>query len=139
MTEFVIEERAEPPKAYIDSLEKSKTLEFVTYTTKIVCNENGSEKMTEQEAIENFKEENKILSQYAESKFQKEVFAKKIERNNMAIKALEKQIPKEIYHFDDNTFETSCCGIDVTNEDFKYCPECGQLLGGVEEIENEVN
>ena len=95
--------------------------------------------MTEQEAIKNFQGENKILSQYAETKFQKEVFAKKIERNNMAIKALEKQIPKEIYHFDDNTFETSCCGIDVTNEDFKYCPECGQLLGGVEEIENEVN
>lgn len=47
--------------------------------------------MTEQEAVENFKGENKILSQYAESKFQKEVFAKKIERNNMAIKALEKQ------------------------------------------------
>ena len=96
--------------------------------------------MTEQEAIENFKGENKILSQYAESEFQKEVFAKKIERNNMAIKALEKQTPKKIYHFiDDNTFETSCCGIDVTNEDFKYCPECGQLLGEVEEIENEVN
>ena len=37
------------------------------------------------------KEKNKILSQYAESKFQKAVFAKKIERNNMAIKALEKQ------------------------------------------------
>lgn len=45
--------------------------------------------MTEQEAIENFQKENKILSQYAESKFQKEVFARKIERNNMAIKALE--------------------------------------------------
>lgn len=45
--------------------------------------------MTEQEAIENFKGENKILSQYAETKFQKEVFAKKIERNNIAIKALE--------------------------------------------------
>ena len=44
--------------------------------------------MTEQEAIVDLKGENKILSQYAESKFQKEVFAKKIERNNMAIKAL---------------------------------------------------
>ena len=47
--------------------------------------------MTEQEAIKNFQGENKTLSQYAETKFQKEVFAKKIERNNMAIKALEKQ------------------------------------------------
>ena len=33
---LIIEERAEPPKMYIDGLEKSKTLEFVTYTTKIV-------------------------------------------------------------------------------------------------------
>lgn len=47
--------------------------------------------MTEQEAIKNFQGENKILSQYAETKFQKEVFAKKIERNNIAIKTLEKQ------------------------------------------------
>ena len=40
-----------------------------------------------------------------------------------------------MYHFtDDDTFETSCCGIDVTNEDYKYCPECGQLLGEVEEV-----
>lgn len=55
-----------------------------------------------------------------------------------AIKALEKQIPKTVYHFvDDDTFETSCCGIDVSNEDFKYCPECGQLLGEVEEVREE--
>lgn len=54
----------------------------------------------------------------------------------VAVKALEKQIPKTVYHFtDDDTFETSCCGIDVSNEDFKYCPECGQLLGEVEEVE----
>ena len=33
--------------------------------------------MTEQEAIKNFQGENKTLSQYAETKFQKEVFAKK--------------------------------------------------------------
>lgn len=57
---------------------------------------------------------------------------------DMAIQALEKQIPKKVYHFtDDDTFETSCCGIDVSNEDFKYCPECGQLLGEVEEVREE--
>ena len=44
--------------------------------------------MTEHEAIVNLRGENKILSQYAESKFQKEIFTKRIERNNMAIKAL---------------------------------------------------
>lgn len=56
----------------------------------------------------------------------------------MAIQALEKQIPKKVYHFtEDDTFETSCCGIDVSNEDFKYCPECGQLLGEVEEVRED--
>lgn len=40
---FVIEERAEPPKIYIDSLEKGKTLEFVTYTTKLVWDKKVSE------------------------------------------------------------------------------------------------
>ena len=58
-----------------------------------------------------------------------------IEAKEVAIKSLEKQIPKKVYHFtDDDTFETSCCGTDVTNEDYKYCPECGQLLGEVEEV-----
>ena len=58
-----------------------------------------------------------------------------IEVKDMAIKALEKQVPKKVYHFtDDDTFETTCCGIDVTNEDFKYCPNCGQRLGEVEEV-----
>ena len=49
--------------------------------------------------------------------------------------AINKQISKKVYHFiDDDTFETSCCGTDVTNKDYKYCPECGQLLGEVEEV-----
>ena len=62
--------------------------------------------------------------------------AKEVEFDfNRAIQALERQIPKKVYHFtDDDTFETSCCGTDVTNEDYKYCPECGQLLGEVEEV-----
>lgn len=56
----------------------------------------------------------------------------------IAIKALEKQVPKKVYHFiDDDTFETTCCGTDVTNEDFKYCPNCGSLLGEVEELKEE--
>ncbi len=41
---FIIEERAEPPKIYIDSLEKGKTLEFVTYTTKIIWGDKRGEK-----------------------------------------------------------------------------------------------
>lgn len=65
--------------------------------------------------------------------------AKEVEFDfNRAIQALERQIPKKVYHFiDDDTFETSCCGTDVTNEDYKYCPECGQLLGEVEEVRED--
>lgn len=92
--------------------------------------------MTEQEAIGYLK----TLPNRIPLKFFTDNGAKIYDEFSQVVtSALEKQIPKEIYHFDDNTFETSCCGIDVTNEDFKYCPECGQLLGGVEEIENEVN
>lgn len=34
--EFVIEQRAEPPREYVDDVEKCRVIEFVTYTTKIV-------------------------------------------------------------------------------------------------------
>ena len=56
-----------------------------------------------------------------------------IDAKDMAIRALEKQVPKKVYHFiDDDTFETTCCGIDVTNEDFKYCPNCGSKMENVD-------
>ena len=35
MKDFVIEKRSEPPKIYVDELEKARVIEFVTYTTKI--------------------------------------------------------------------------------------------------------
>ena len=93
--------------------------------------------MTEQEAIENFKEENKILSQYAETKFQKEVFAKKIERNNIAIKALEKQIPKKrdemMGLFGDIEYNCRACGQLIEKNYYAYCPTCGQKLDWGEE------
>ena len=54
----------------------------------------------------------------------------------VSIKALEKQIPMKVHHFlDYDTFITTCCDYDVTNEDYDYCPNCGQLLGDVEEVE----
>lgn len=84
--------------------------------------------MTEQEAIDTIKYASAFNSE--NSPLTKAL--------KMATDALEKQVPKGIYRFEDDTFETSCCGLDVTNEDYKYCPECGQLLGEVEEIgENE--
>ena len=33
--DFVIEKRSEPPKFYVDEVEKSRVIEFVTYTTAI--------------------------------------------------------------------------------------------------------
>lgn len=55
--------------------------------------------------------------------------------NKAAIQALKKQIPKEVNYFiDDDTFETTCCGTDVTNTDYTYCPNCGCLLGEVVEV-----
>lgn len=58
---------------------------------------------------------------------------------DIAISSIEKQVPKKVIHYlKDDKFETTCCGIDVTNEDYKYCPECGQLLGEVEEV-NEMD
>ena len=34
--EFVIEQHEEPPKIYVDPVEKCRVIEFVIYTTKIV-------------------------------------------------------------------------------------------------------
>lgn len=91
--------------------------------------------MTESEAIERLKCMRlfmEINDRQHENKFLEDDYI----ANGMAIQALKKQIPKNVYHFtDDDTFETSCCGTDVTNKDYKYCPECGQLLGEVEEVE----
>ena len=88
--------------------------------------------MTIDEAIKQFEERLQIPDY-------KTKIPKYYEAMELAVEVLEKQVPKKVYHFiDDDTFETSCCGTDVTNEDCKYCPECGQLLGEVEEIgENE--
>ena len=85
--------------------------------------------MTEQEAIKLFKDRLELTD------YRKQA-PEYYEAMELAVKALEKQIPKTIYNFvDDDTFETSCCGIDITDEDYRYCPECGQLLGEIEEVE----
>ena len=95
--------------------------------------------MTEQEAIVDLKGENKILSQYAESEFQKEIFAKKIERNNIAIKALEKQIPKKPNFEGDGysngqlVYDTWICPYcekkyEIEYEEYICCPNCGQRI-----------
>ena len=99
--------------------------------------------MTEQEAIKNFQGENKILSQYAETKFQKAVFAKKIERNNIAIQALEKKIAKKpdemMDLFGDIEYNCRVCGEIIEKNYYAYCPTCGQKLDWSEERMKKMN
>lgn len=95
--------------------------------------------MTEQQAIKNFNLENETLSQYTETSFQRIVCTEKIERNNMAIKALEKQSAKKvkIEQWTDTKCECGYCfskdyddgyySIPVENKT-NYCPKCGQKL-----------
>ncbi len=77
---------------------------------------------------------------YDKDKIDKEGIVLTNRNAEAAIMALEKQLPKKVYHFlDDDTFETTCCGLDVTNTDYDYCPECGCLLGEVEEVRMRMN
>ena len=94
--------------------------------------------MTESEAIKNLKD---ILDECTESEedvcYVTDVNAPDLE---MAIKALEKQIPKKLtYEGDgyapDGTFIWGewicpCCGrrYEVDYDDYDYCPDCGQKL-----------
>ena len=56
--------------------------------------------------------------------------------HDLAIKALNRELAKKVYHFlDDDTFITTCCGTEVTNTDYSFCPNCGCELGEVEEVE----
>ena len=87
--------------------------------------------MTEQEA----KDWLKAISATQNQSINKSSLSDRKEALYMAMRAIDKQIPKKVYHFiDDDTFETSCCGTNVTNKDYKYCPECGQFLGEIEEV-----
>ena len=94
--------------------------------------------MTESEAIKNLKD---ILDECTESEeavcYVTDVDAPALE---MAIKALEKQIPKKLtYEGDgyapDGTFVWDewlcpCCGsrYEVDYDDYDYCPNCGQKI-----------
>jgi len=40
-----------------------------------------------------------------------------------------------VYHTGDDTFITRCCETDITNTDYKYCPDCGRKLGVIIEIQ----
>lgn len=74
------------------------------------------------------------LTMYVEHAFTEEHKCKSFEALQMSIKALEKQIPKEIKReINDGRFERHCPnGCQVTGAtmyaDIKYCPYCGQAI-----------
>jgi len=40
-----------------------------------------------------------------------------------------------VYHTEKDDFITQCCDTDITNTDYKYCPDCGSKLGEIIEIQ----
>lgn len=77
--------------------------------------------MTAQEAIRRIRDHNEVHS------VRERNFAVYItEALNMAIEALEKQIPKKLK--DDGWLYCPICGRDVLLDRFDYCPDCGQAL-----------
>lgn len=79
------------------------------------------------------------LIELANNHKDKTVDANDIARFPTAHDANKVTAPKKVYHFlEDDTFETTCCGIDVTNKDYNFCPNCGCELGEVEEVEGAV-
>lgn len=42
---------------------------------------------------------------------------------------------KAYYYKDEDEFECSNCGLNITNKEYDYCPTCGSLFGEVEVVE----
>lgn len=100
--------------------------------------------MTEQEAIEILEQDTKTLSEAInESNLErvKNVLSGRVEANNVAIKALEKQIPKKVAKVKiPNTsfckastrYKCPSCRVTLCS-DWNFCFECGQKLDWSEE------
>lgn len=93
--------------------------------------------MTESEAIERLnclRLYMQITDKNSDSKFLDEDY----EANAMAIKALEKQIPKKPVNYDKHYYKCPCCNEDLEIDDDmlfvydeeppKFCIKCGQKL-----------
>ena len=74
--------------------------------------------MTHEEAIKHFKS--------LQKRYTKEHNGRMCEKVNLALEALEKQIPKKLK--DDGWLYCPICGRDVLMDRFDYCPDCGQAL-----------
>ena len=63
-----------------------------------------------------------------------EVTDKNQEAMDMAIEALEKQIPKQLHQYANGTDHCPNCDYDNTALGFKVCVECGQVLDWSSEV-----
>jgi hypothetical protein len=93
----------------------------------------GVRGMNNQEAIQEFKTANKILKNGDNGAYD---VAKTIVRNDLAIAALEQQIPKKPRDINNSSIRArfksgNCPECDAyidTDDDLKFCTECGQSL-----------
>ena len=91
--------------------------------------------MTNEESIKELKERYLGMSAYSD----REQFQKANQALDMAIEALEKQIPKEVVikKIDEGIELRYCprCHVRFIRSGMKYCVECGQALGWREDEE----
>ena len=74
--------------------------------------------MTKQEALESLKFE--VYEEGHCSYIEEEL--------DIAIEALEKQIPKQLHRYANGTEHCPCCDANLTGMGFRFCVECGQAL-----------
>ena len=85
----------------------------------------GGERMTYEEAIKHFKS--------LQKRYTKEHNGRMCEKVNLALEALEKQIPKKPTMGKYGHTECACCGWIVESfcgdlEQYPFCPNCGQAI-----------
>lgn len=112
-----------------------RRIPFYDISCKIIISRKRGDRMTAQEAIERIKYRIETASLIAG----KGVDGKAFEDLDMAIEALEKQIPKKVVNFE------KACDIYgkcpkckemfwiTEGDEFNYCPTCGQALDWSEE------
>lgn len=101
--------------------------------------------MTSQEAIEQLKSLRDDRESFLNDRYGDEIYITDIRAIDIAIKALEKQLPKKPNIFGDgcdddgkiiyDMWQCPCCAEDyeLDYDDYIYCPKCGQKLDWSEE------
>lgn len=95
--------------------------------------------MTPQEAKKELMHINLILvyqMDLARAEKEKDMLNRNYQANNIAISALEKQIPKKVV-VEGITKDVTCCPNCTEVVDSAFCPECGQALDWEDEGDSE--